>query len=202
MRCVCLLHQGNGESLHLQWWVQRTAARCYSFKNHQEATKTLIIIIFFILACNFICHKKCLNKVETHCSKRCTEQVGTSIFSVQILKAHTSVSSCPSVFHVYPTYLVWQNGSLSGPHYFGVQVSALISDTNSVPKVMEMLLLHVELNGLYTEGIYRKSGSACRAKELQQVLDTGKKKSPHKLNLKYTIVYLSETQVQSESVLK
>lgn len=30
--------------------------------------------------------------------------------------------------------------------------------------------------GLYTEGIYRKSGSACRARELHQLLETGKKK--------------------------
>ncbi|XP_055359699.1 unconventional myosin-IXb isoform X2 [Betta splendens] len=88
-------------------------------------------------ACDLVCHKKCLNRIETHCSKRAK-----------------------------------QNGSLSGSLYFGVQVSALISDTNPVPKVMEMLLFHVELNGLYTEGIYRKSGSACRAKELQHVLDT------------------------------
>lgn len=35
--------------------------------------------------------------------------------------------------------------------------------------------MHVELNGLYTEGIYRKSGSACRAKELHQVLQKSKK---------------------------
>uniref|UniRef100_A0AAX7VQC5 Myosin IXb n=1 Tax=Astatotilapia calliptera TaxID=8154 RepID=A0AAX7VQC5_ASTCA len=46
----------------------------------------------------------------------------------------------------------------------------LIFKANPVPIVMETLLMHVELNGLYTEGIYRKSGSACRAKELHQVL--------------------------------
>lgn len=37
-----------------------------------------------------------------------------------------------------------------------------------------MLLMHVELNGLYTEGLYRKSGSACRARELHQILEMGK----------------------------
>ena len=35
------------------------------------------------------------------------------------------------------------------------------------------MLMHVELNGLYTEGIYRKSGSACRARELHQIMETG-----------------------------
>lgn len=54
----------------------------------------------------------------------------------------------------------------------------LTSKANPVPKVIEMLLIHVELNGLYTEGLYRKSGSVCRAKELHQILETGKKKYP------------------------
>lgn len=38
---------------------------------------------------------------------------------------------------------------------------------------MEKMLVHVEMNGLYTEGIYRKSGSACRAKELHHLLEKG-----------------------------
>ncbi|XP_026231001.1 unconventional myosin-IXb isoform X5 [Anabas testudineus] len=109
--------------------VTQTCDACASYIRGMEKA-------YICSACNLICHKKCLNKIETHCSKRCS------------------------------------NGRVSGSLYFGVQVSVLISDTNSVPKVMEMLLLHVELNGLYTEGIYRKSGSACRAKELQQILDT------------------------------
>uniref|UniRef100_A0A8D3CLD7 Myosin IXb n=1 Tax=Scophthalmus maximus TaxID=52904 RepID=A0A8D3CLD7_SCOMX len=56
--------------------------------------------------------------------------------------------------------------------HFGVQVCVLTSKANPVPKVVEMLLLYVEINGLYTEGIYRKSGSACRARELHQILET------------------------------
>ncbi|XP_035277846.1 unconventional myosin-IXb-like isoform X1 [Anguilla anguilla] len=55
---------------------------------------------------------------------------------------------------------------------FGVRVSLLISSSNPVPIVMEKMLGHVEMNGLYTEGIYRKSGSASRARELHQVLDS------------------------------
>lgn len=39
--------------------------------------------------------------------------------------------------------------------------------------VLEMMLEHVEMHGLYTEGIYRKSGSANRMKELHQRLETG-----------------------------
>uniref|UniRef100_A0A1A7XP11 Myosin IXb n=1 Tax=Iconisemion striatum TaxID=60296 RepID=A0A1A7XP11_9TELE len=63
-----------------------------------------------------------------------------------------------------------------GSLHFGVQVCVLTSKTNPVPKVMELLLMHVELNGLYTEGIYRKSGAACRAKELYQILETNPEK--------------------------
>ncbi|XP_067308478.1 unconventional myosin-IXb isoform X4 [Pseudorasbora parva] len=55
--------------------------------------------------------------------------------------------------------------------HFGVPVCALARTANSVPFVMEKMLVHVEMNGLYTEGIYRKSGSACRAKELHQILE-------------------------------
>ncbi|XP_034611405.1 unconventional myosin-IXb isoform X1 [Trachemys scripta elegans] len=56
--------------------------------------------------------------------------------------------------------------------HFGVCVSSLISDKNSVPVVMEKLLEYVEMHGLYTEGIYRKSGSANRMRELKQLLQT------------------------------
>ncbi|KAM9349556.1 unconventional myosin-IXb isoform 2-T2 [Symphorus nematophorus] len=65
-----------------------------------------------------------------------------------------------------------QDDSLPGSLHFGVQVCVLTSKANPVPKVVELLLMHVELNGLYTEGIYRKSGSACRARELHQILET------------------------------
>uniref|UniRef100_A0A8C6XCU1 Myosin IXB n=1 Tax=Naja naja TaxID=35670 RepID=A0A8C6XCU1_NAJNA len=54
--------------------------------------------------------------------------------------------------------------------HFGVSVSVLTSEKNSVPIVMEKLLEYVEMHGLYTEGIYRKSGSANRMRELKQSL--------------------------------
>ncbi|XP_035032170.2 unconventional myosin-IXb isoform X2 [Hippoglossus stenolepis] len=59
----------------------------------------------------------------------------------------------------------------SGLH-FGVRVCRLVSEKNPVPMVLETMLEHVEMNGLYTEGIYRKSGSANRMKELHQRLET------------------------------
>lgn len=59
------------------------------------------------------------------------------------------------------------------PGHFGVCVDSLTSDKASVPIVLEKLLEHVEMHGLYTEGLYRKSGAANRTRELRQALQTG-----------------------------
>lgn len=67
----------------------------------------------------------------------------------------------------------FQNEQDTEPRHFGVCVSSLTSERNSVPVVMEKLLEYVEMHGLYTEGIYRKSGSANRMKELKQLLQAG-----------------------------
>lgn len=64
---------------------------------------------------------------------------------------------------------------MPGSLHFGVHVCTLTSKAQPIPKVVELLLVHIELYGLYTEGIYRKSGSACRARELHQILETGEK---------------------------
>ncbi|XP_062336638.1 unconventional myosin-IXb isoform X2 [Osmerus eperlanus] len=92
-------------------------------------------------ACKLVCHKKCLAKIITDCSTRCTKK----------------------------------NDGSHGSLHFGVPVYALTSKSNPVPMVVEMMLEHVEMNGLYTEGIYRKSGSTCRARELYQLLETDPK---------------------------
>uniref|UniRef100_A0AAZ3PF05 Myosin IXb n=1 Tax=Oncorhynchus tshawytscha TaxID=74940 RepID=A0AAZ3PF05_ONCTS len=55
--------------------------------------------------------------------------------------------------------------------HFGVQVCVLTSKTYPIPMVLLMMLEHVEMNGLYTEGLYRKSGSASHARELHQLLE-------------------------------
>ncbi|GCB78772.1 hypothetical protein scyTo_0021233, partial [Scyliorhinus torazame] len=60
----------------------------------------------------------------------------------------------------------------TSPH-FGVRVCALTDENQTVPVVMEVLMEYVEMNGLYTEGIYRKSGAANKMKELRQRLEEG-----------------------------
>uniref|UniRef100_A0A674E5Y3 Myosin IXb n=1 Tax=Salmo trutta TaxID=8032 RepID=A0A674E5Y3_SALTR len=64
------------------------------------------------------------------------------------------------------------DGGGPGCLHFGVQVCVLTSKTYPIPMVLLMLLEHVEMNGLYTEGLYRKSGSASHARELHQLLET------------------------------
>ncbi len=58
------------------------------------------------------------------------------------------------------------------PQHFGVHVCHLVSDENPVPMVLEMMLKHVEMHGLYTKGIYRMSGPVKQVKKLRQRLET------------------------------
>ncbi|XP_012931617.1 unconventional myosin-IXa isoform X8 [Heterocephalus glaber] len=58
------------------------------------------------------------------------------------------------------------------PRQFGVELSRLTSEDRTVPLVVEKLINYIEMHGLYTEGIYRKSGSTNKIKELRQGLDT------------------------------
>ncbi|XP_027014033.2 unconventional myosin-IXb isoform X1 [Tachysurus fulvidraco] len=69
------------------------------------------------------------------------------------------------------TYCSKKNDEDSSSQHFGVHVCRLVTDKVPVPMVLELMLEHVEMNGLYTEGIYRKSGSANRMKELRQLLE-------------------------------
>ncbi|XP_039546730.1 unconventional myosin-IXAa isoform X5 [Pimephales promelas] len=55
---------------------------------------------------------------------------------------------------------------------FGVELSRLTIDERAVPFVAEKLINYIEMHGLYTEGIYRKSGSTNKIKELKLSLDT------------------------------
>ncbi|XP_072837945.2 unconventional myosin-IXa isoform X2 [Pogona vitticeps] len=55
---------------------------------------------------------------------------------------------------------------------FGVELSRLTNEERTVPLVFEKLTSYIEMHALYTEGIYRKSGSTNKIKELRQGLDT------------------------------
>ncbi|XP_012509519.1 PREDICTED: unconventional myosin-IXb isoform X4 [Propithecus coquereli] len=71
------------------------------------------------------------------------------------------------------SYMCGRKGESGAEHgHFGVCVDSLTNDKVSVPIVLEKLLEHVEMHGLYTEGLYRKSGAANRTRELRQALQT------------------------------
>uniref|UniRef100_UPI00358F878E unconventional myosin-IXa isoform X3 n=1 Tax=Myxine glutinosa TaxID=7769 RepID=UPI00358F878E len=55
---------------------------------------------------------------------------------------------------------------------FAVELSQLVGSDRAVPLLLEKLLNHVEMHGLYTEGIYRKSGANTKVKELRSALDS------------------------------
>ncbi|XP_023674613.2 unconventional myosin-IXb isoform X1 [Paramormyrops kingsleyae] len=89
-------------------------------------------------------------------------------------------SSCKMVCHkkclsriikFCSTYAPRKDAESGGSHVFGVHVRYLTNTTHTVPIILAMLLEHVELNGLYTEGIYRKSGAANRMRELHRQLE-------------------------------
>ncbi|NXL59454.1 MYO9B protein, partial [Chordeiles acutipennis] len=102
-----------------------------------------------------------------HCSSYIWPMEKACLCSVCKLTCH---KKCMSKIQSTCTSCGKKNEQDTEPRHFGVCVSSLTSERNSVPVVMEKLLEYVEMHGLYTEGIYRKSGSANRMKELKQLL--------------------------------
>lgn len=90
------------------------------------------------------------------------------------------IQSCSSIawqqdFNAFFPFAVQHDPELS-PRQFGVELSRLTSEERAVPLLVEKLINYIEMHGLYTEGIYRKSGSTNKIKELRQGLDTGKRR--------------------------
>ncbi|KAJ8975586.1 hypothetical protein NQ317_000015, partial [Molorchus minor] len=54
---------------------------------------------------------------------------------------------------------------------FGVPLVILVNEENKIPLLIERLLSTIELHGLNTEGIYRKSGVSSKIKELKNRMD-------------------------------
>lgn len=66
------------------------------------------------------------------------------------------------------------NLSESGTHkVFGVPLFKLSFGDGNVPLVVERLITTIEMHGMYTEGIYRKSGVNSKVKELKRKMDEG-----------------------------
>ena len=62
---------------------------------------------------------------------------------------------------------------IAGTKVFGVPIPSLVEEGEKIPVFLENLIMLVENHGLFTEGIYRKSGSAQKMKMLKMALDNG-----------------------------
>ena len=58
-----------------------------------------------------------------------------------------------------------------GKRVFGAPLDSLVGEEQVIPAVLEKLITAIELRGLYTEGLYRKSGTASKITELKSKLD-------------------------------
>uniref|UniRef100_A0A8D8RHW2 Unconventional myosin-IXb n=1 Tax=Cacopsylla melanoneura TaxID=428564 RepID=A0A8D8RHW2_9HEMI len=67
------------------------------------------------------------------------------------------------------------SGSCSHGHrVFGVPLSQIRSTDGKIPRLVDLLITTIEVRGLYTEGIYRKSGIHSKQQELKVKIDEGK----------------------------
>ncbi|VVC86801.1 unnamed protein product [Leptidea sinapis] len=64
-----------------------------------------------------------------------------------------------------------QFGVLKRGKVFGVPLSELPTGEGNIPMVIDRLITTIEMYGLYTEGLYRKSGLSSKVRELRRLLD-------------------------------
>ena len=55
----------------------------------------------------------------------------------------------------------------------GVPLVHLLTGRQLIPPVIEKLITAIELHGLYTEGLYRKTGAASKIRQLVKTLNAG-----------------------------
>ncbi|XP_065224768.1 unconventional myosin-IXAa-like isoform X2 [Planococcus citri] len=96
--------------------------------------------------CKLTCHKKCYPKVTVECGKEVSTTDGSS-------NALTSATGAAS------------------NNVFGVPLHLLATSNGKVPLVVERLITTIEMYGLYTEGIYRKSGLTSKVRELKNLIE-------------------------------
>ncbi|XP_031335127.1 unconventional myosin-IXa-like isoform X2 [Photinus pyralis] len=58
---------------------------------------------------------------------------------------------------------------------FGVPLTSLLTEDNKIPVVIERLITTIEVYGMYTEGIYRKSGVSSKVRELKTKMEENQK---------------------------
>lgn len=102
--------------------------------------------------CKLAAHKKCYTRVTTHCRKDNVPQLAAI---VGVLDAGGRE----------------QIGVVRRGKVFGVPLSELPIGDGNIPTVVDRLITTIEMTGLYTEGLYRKSGLSSKVRELRRLLD-------------------------------
>uniref|UniRef100_A0A2A4JC52 Unconventional myosin-IXa-like n=1 Tax=Heliothis virescens TaxID=7102 RepID=A0A2A4JC52_HELVI len=102
--------------------------------------------------CKLASHKKCYTKVSTLCRK---ENQTPSAAIVGAVDAGGRE----------------QMGVVTRGKVFGVPLADLPTGESNIPIVVDRLITTIEMTGLYTEGLYRKSGLSSKVRELRRLLD-------------------------------
>lgn len=119
-------------------------------------------------SCRLTCHKKCYSRVTTECSAS-SASPGHKATGGSPSVATNSTSS--ATISVVPASSCGA-GDSGGGFLFGVPLEKLLVDgTSRLPPIIERLITTIELVGLYTEGLYRKSGVSSRVSQLKKMLE-------------------------------
>jgi hypothetical protein len=103
----------------------------------------VVTCVFDVLTdCKLTCHRKCYVKVKHQCGKDEQGKGG-------------------------------EGGDMAGKggHVFGVPLARLAVGDGKVPVVVDRLITTIEMYGLYTEGLYRKSGVSSKVRELKSRIE-------------------------------
>ncbi|KAM3965597.1 unconventional myosin-IXb [Aphomia sociella] len=103
-------------------------------------------------SCKLASHKKCYMKVTSQCRKDSGARSAAIVGAVGAGGRE-------------------QLGLLPRGKVFGVPLSELPTGESNIPIVVDRLITTIEMTGLYTEGLYRKSGLSSKVRELRRLLD-------------------------------
>ncbi|XP_026326253.1 unconventional myosin-IXa-like isoform X3 [Hyposmocoma kahamanoa] len=103
-------------------------------------------------SCKLVSHKKCYTKVATQCRKD-SSRPAAAIVGVVDAGGREEI------------------GVVNRGQVFGVPLSELPTGDSNIPIVVDRLITTIEMTGLYTEGLYRKSGLSSKVRELRRLLD-------------------------------
>lgn len=124
-------------------------------------------------SCKLTCHKKCYNRITTECSASPASGMGSA---GRALSPGCSTPSTPKI-SVVPassssSSTLAESSVSSGGFLFGVTLDKLLAGSSArLPPIIERLITTIELVGLYTEGLYRKSGVSSRVAQLKKLLE-------------------------------